>query len=173
MQGALASPRDGSLPSPRVRPGFDGVLNDSWTARRRQAENVLKAGAGANRTDKETDEENKGPDIKEEEEEANPPDRKVPSGGTLASDQRRQNSEGDTNGPPSVDQVHSQLGNLSISGQGHSQSGSANKHPPGLGDLSDMDWSYLDPQGEVQGGSLLKILFHRLPHSVSSSSRAL
>ncbi|KAI1786298.1 hypothetical protein LXA43DRAFT_1034392 [Ganoderma leucocontextum] len=128
MQGGLASPREGGLPSPRVRPGFDGVLSDTWSARRRASENVPKGGG---KGDKETDGDLKDPDIKEEEEDA-----------IRASEQPNVTSNG-------VEQVNGQIGNMSISAQDGQPA--PNQAPPGLADLSTIDWSYLDPQGQIQG----------------------
>lgn len=158
---ALASPRDGTLPSPRVRPGFDGVLSDTWSSRRRTSETVPKVGGGANRSDGE----NKGPDIKEEEED------------TTGTRQRGQDSSGGSANPKvengtshtnTTDQLNGQLSSMSLSSQGDSQAGTAapNKAPPGPGDLAEIEWSYLDPQGQTQGGWLLKLWFDRLPHGV-------
>lgn len=74
------SPRDGALPSPRTRiggftSGFDGVLNggDSWMARRRTSESVLKVGGASTGTRPESrEEDSKGHNIKEDEEEQRP-----------------------------------------------------------------------------------------------------
>lgn len=153
MQGGLASPREGALPSPRVRPGFDGVLSDTWSARRRASENVPKGGG---KGDKETDGDSKDTDIKEEEEEAIRASEQArePSGGV--------NGEGTSNG---VEQVSGQLGNMSISGQ--DEQPAQNQPPPGLADLSSIDWSYLDPQGQTQGRLLLSFAFGRFPHTTS------
>ncbi|KAI0757426.1 hypothetical protein C8Q80DRAFT_1091984 [Daedaleopsis nitida] len=151
MQGGLASPREGGLPSPRVRPGFDGVLDTSWTARRRQSESQLKAGAG-NKSDKEPDGENKGSEIKEEEEDAlRDADAKASSGGTSNGDSKLTNGVGGMSNPSTVEPVTGQLGNLSMSRQGDDLRDTTNKPPLGPGDLSSVDWSYLDPQGQIQG----------------------
>ncbi|TBU26370.1 hypothetical protein BD311DRAFT_726243 [Dichomitus squalens] len=142
MQGALASPREGGLPSPRVRPGFDGVLSETWSARRRTSENVPKVGG---KSDKETDGDSKDPDIKEEEEDAlgASDQAKDPSGGTS----HAVNGNGNPNG---IERVNEQLGNVSISGQQDGQPQS-NQPNPAIGDLSAIEWSYLDPQGNIQG----------------------
>lgn len=170
MQGGLASPREGALPSPRVRPGFDGVLSDVWAARRRAAEGAAKGGAGPGKSDREGDGEGKDPDIKEEEEDA-----------LRASDHARETSGGSSSVGQSVsggeeagkavDQVNGQLGGMSISGQADGpppQGAAPNKPPPGLGNLSEVEWSYLDPQGQVQGGSLLIFLLDRWPHAMTT-----
>ena len=159
MQGGLASPREGALPSPRVRPGFDGVLSDTWSARRRASENVPKGGG---KGDKETDGDSKGPNIKEEEEDVlrASEQAKDPSGGASNPVTGNRNLNG-------VEQVNEQLGNMSISGQQDGQP-LPNQPPPGIGDLASVDWSYLDPQGQIQGGSLLKfVLSPRSLHMLS------
>ncbi|TFK88525.1 hypothetical protein K466DRAFT_488754 [Polyporus arcularius HHB13444] len=144
MQGGLASPRDGALPSPRVRPGFEGVLGETWTSRRRgTSEGTVKVGTGPSK-DKDTDGENKGPDFKEEEEDA-----------LRASEHGRESSasskvENGTIGANGVGHSNGQPGGSSISGQGDS-AGGAGRPPPGLADLSNVEWSYLDPQGQLQG----------------------
>ncbi|KAI0719107.1 hypothetical protein C8T65DRAFT_706478 [Cerioporus squamosus] len=147
LQGGLASPREGALPSPRVRPGFEGVLGETWTSRRRgTSESIAKVGAALNK-DKDTDGENKGPDFKEEEEDAlhASEHRRDPS-----SSSKLENGAIGTNG---VGHVNGQPGGPSISGQGDSAAGSsgAGRPPPGLADLSNVEWSYLDPQGQLQG----------------------
>ena len=153
MQGPLASPRDAPLPSPRVRvgSGFDGVLDGSWTAKRRAAEGLAKSG---NRTDSK-DVQDKG--IKEEEEEtqptvdpgANPP--KENSNGAQQSNGSMQLNEEDT-----------------LTSQGVPSQDSAPSVPPGIAnpDPASIEWSYLDPQGQIQGTiyrcrSLFRISFCR------------
>ena len=164
MQGGLASPRDGALPSPRVRPGFEGILGETWTSRRRgTSESITKVGAPPHK-DKETDGENKGPDIKEEEED------------TLhASEHRREpssnsKSENGATSSSEVDPVQGSLSSLSIAGSGDGASGSSGTGgpPPGLTDLASVEWSYLDPQGQIQGGYLLKFTIDRFPHAMST-----
>ncbi|KAI0638961.1 hypothetical protein C8Q77DRAFT_1078578 [Trametes polyzona] len=154
MQGALASPRDGALPSPRVRvghtPGFDGVLSETWSARRRNAD-LAKAANGQNKGDKEGDGDGRGNDIKEQEEEAlhaaNAAQKNGESGGgTKPNDNNNNNT--------TANRLNGQLEKLSINGLGDSQPPAAvnpNQPPPGLGDLSSVEWSYVDPQGNVQG----------------------
>ncbi|RPD81564.1 hypothetical protein L226DRAFT_548817 [Lentinus tigrinus ALCF2SS1-7] len=146
MQGGLASPRDGALPSPRVRPGFEGVLGETWSSRRRTSESIAKVGPPPHK-DKETDGENKGPDIKEEEEDAL---RASEHGRELSSNSNLENGATGGNG---VDQVNGQLSGLSTPGQGDSAGGSSGTGgpPPGLADLASIEWSYLDPQGNIQG----------------------
>ncbi|KAI0367506.1 hypothetical protein BV20DRAFT_970473 [Pilatotrama ljubarskyi] len=153
MQGGLASPRDGALPSPRVRvgltPGFDGVLSETWSARRRNAD---KSGNSLNKGDKEGEGDTKGPDLKEEDELHAQEGKTGGPGGGTSSEAKHPNGSSNPNAT-SVNQVNGQLEQLSINGQGDNQpsaAGNPNK-PPGLGDLSSVEWSYLDPQGNVQG----------------------
>ncbi len=118
----------------------------------------MKVGTGPSK-DKDTDGENKGPDFKEEEEDA-----------LRASEHGRESSasskvENGTIGANGVGHSNGQPGGSSISGQGDSADG-AGRPPPGLADLSNVEWSYLDPQGQLQGGYSLKIAFDRLPHAV-------
>ncbi|KAI0761683.1 hypothetical protein BD413DRAFT_238921 [Trametes elegans] len=153
MQGSLLSPRDGALPSPRVRhtPGFDGVLSETWSARRRNAD-LAKTGTAQNKDDKDGDGDTKGPDIKEQEEEALHAQAQIPKtgangGGTNA-------ASGSTNTTTATESLNGQLSNLTINGQTDNQpapAGNPNDPPPGLVDLASVEWSYLDPQGNVQG----------------------
>ena len=173
MQGGLSSPREGGLPSPRVRPGFDGVLSDTWAVRRRTSENAVpKLGGG--KIEREGEGEGKDPDIKEEAEED-------------AADHARETSGGSAGGQPvsgggggeagkAVDQLNGHMGNMAISGQTEgqqpAQTATPSKPPPGPGNLSEVEWSYLDPQGKVQGRCWLICLLDRWPHT-ESISRAL
>ncbi|OJT13217.1 GYF domain-containing protein mpd2 [Trametes pubescens] len=156
MQGPLASPRDGALPSPRVRPGFDGVLSETWSARRRNAE-LAKASNGLTKAEKDGDGDGKGTYIQEQEEEALHGSERMQkdgdSGGGASSELNTASNGGNTTSDTS-NQLNGQLDKLSINGLGNTQpQGTANtiQPPPGLGDLSSIEWSYLDPQGNVQG----------------------
>lgn len=161
MQGPLASPRDGALPSPRTRvgltPGFDGVLSETWSARRRNAE--LAKANGQNKNEKDGDGDGKGPDLKEQEEEAlhgsGRAQKNGESTGGPSSDPHATYNGNDTNGMSN--RLNGQLEKLSINGPGDTQSPAAanpDQPPPGLGDLSTVEWSYVDPQGNVQGKPL-------------------
>ena len=66
-----------------------------------------------------------------------------------------------------VSQVNGQLGGTSASGEAAGQPGqdtAANNPPPGLGNLADIEWSYLDPQGQIQGEYSLVSLYNGSPH---------
>jgi PERQ amino acid-rich with GYF domain-containing protein len=133
-QSGPLSPRDGASPRTRFTPGFDGVLNsgggESWMAARRRASEALKP--GGNR-----DEGKPGGEIKEEEENPGPA----------------------TNGafpdPPAAnDSSHADLSS-SISQMSIAQEVPASTPPQAASpplDLAAVEWSYLDPQGQEQGG---------------------
>ncbi|KAK7694174.1 hypothetical protein QCA50_001354 [Cerrena zonata] len=139
MSGPLASPRDAPLPSPRVRvgSGFDGVLDGSWTSKRRAAEGLAKS---SSRTDLKDDQ-----GIKEEEEEAthlgDPGNSATPENGTL----EQQNGSSLLNDE----------GNLGSTSQSvpPQESSIPPTVPPGIAnpDPASVEWSYLDPQGQIQG----------------------
>lgn len=172
------SPRDGALPSPRTRiggfaSGFDGVLNggDSWMARRRTSESMLKAGGASTGTRPEGREEDvKGPNIKEVEEntslaenttlqpdlsgasqQLSPIPDALPPDTTTDSPNQRSSSNADS--------VARRMAGMNL---GQNERTNANFHPnpvadglatgppPGL-DPASIEWSYLDPQGQVQG----------------------
>ncbi|KAG2368205.1 hypothetical protein BDR07DRAFT_1391499 [Suillus spraguei] len=170
------SPRDGALPSPRTRiggftSGFDGVLNggDSWMARRRTSESVLKVGGASMGTRPDSREEDaKGHNIKEVEEEhpvENTTLHPSPSGASQLS------PIPDALPPDTTSNSPSQRSALSPDSAVHRMAGMSldeNERtnadfrpnsaadslttgpPPGL-DPASIEWSYLDPQGQVQG----------------------
>ncbi|KAG2350609.1 hypothetical protein BDR05DRAFT_954714 [Suillus weaverae] len=170
------SPRDGALPSPRTRiggfaSGFDGVLNggDSWMARRRASESVLKAGGTSTGTRPESREEDaKGHNIKEVEEEhsvQNTALQPSPSGTSQLSPIPSSVPPDTTSNSPSqrsalsADSVAHRMTGMSLD---ENERTNENFHPnpvadslttgppPGL-DPASIEWSYLDPQGHVQG----------------------
>ncbi|KAG6381373.1 acetyl-coenzyme A transporter 1-domain-containing protein [Boletus reticuloceps] len=169
--GTLASPRD-ALPSPRNRigafgSGFDGVLNsgDSWS-RKRPSAGVAGLGGGILARGEGKEEDARYSEIKEEEESTTHHSSDVHDGDPAAI--MHPPSSG-PNMPPS------NLGPLSSSdldsvGQGMAvmsletlNQPNANPRvssttnplpsgpPPGLTDPASIEWSYLDPQGQVQG----------------------
>ncbi|OSD05784.1 hypothetical protein PYCCODRAFT_1405668 [Trametes coccinea BRFM310] len=152
MQGGLLSPREGALPSPRVRvPGFDGVLSETWSARRRNADSN-KANNGLNKSDKEGEGDAKGPENKEQGDAARDPQNDGAENG--GGPTKTANGAGDANASTAANQLDGQLSKLSINGQPDTNpqpAVDASKPPPGLGDLASIEWSYLDPQGNVQG----------------------
>ncbi|KAG1866280.1 hypothetical protein C8R48DRAFT_747549 [Suillus tomentosus] len=171
------SPRDGALPSPRTRiggftSGFDGVLNggDSWMARRRASESVLKVGGASTGTRPESrEEDSKGHNIKEDEEEQHPvqntalqPSPSAASQLSAIPDALPPDTTSNSPSPRSAlsaDSVAHRMTGMSLS---ETERTNANFHPnpvadslttgppPGL-DPASIEWSYLDPQGQVQG----------------------
>ncbi|KAI0662392.1 hypothetical protein C8Q70DRAFT_557263 [Cubamyces menziesii] len=156
MQGGLMSPREGALPSPRVRvghtPGFDGVLSETWSARRRNAE-LNKTGNGLNKPDKEDVGDTKGLESKEQDEPSRDPQKNGGPGGGTSSEAGTVNGTGDGGSATAANQLNGGLEKLSIGGQPNNTAPapSNTSKPPGLEDLSSVEWSYLDPQGNVQG----------------------
>ena len=179
IQGNLpTTTRDGTLHSPRTRiggfaSGFDGVLNggDSWMARRRTSESILKVGASPGTLLEGREEEVKEPDIKEAE------NTSVAQNTALQSDLSglsRQSPPTSDALPPdatsdspnqrsalNADSVASHIAGMNLD---EDRQTSTTFHPnpvtdtpmvgtpPGL-DPASIEWSYLDPQGQVQGES--------------------
>ncbi|KAJ7655269.1 hypothetical protein DFH06DRAFT_496661 [Mycena polygramma] len=144
------SPRDAALPSPRTRlghtPTFDGVLNggESWVSRRRASE--AKAVGNASR-----DAEARGPEIREEDEDPNPN-----SGGKSVPHEIPQATASPSPDPPPPAPQPKTGDRVSQSPQVQNGSGLGgsvvpNGPPPGILDLASVQWSYLDPQGQLQG----------------------
>ncbi|KAJ8520596.1 hypothetical protein ONZ45_g2628 [Pleurotus djamor] len=153
VSGALPSPRDVGLPSPRSR-GFDGVFpgsGEGWLARRKASQDMLRQAAvddnsDANKTlepsvdrDKASDSQSNhrsGPSSISELDSS--------SGGLSQSDQAQ------------VTEITNGAGRISlqdtITGPNNPSAAApppANPTPPS--DLASVEWSYLDPQGQVQG----------------------
>ncbi|KAI0961032.1 hypothetical protein AcV7_000246 [Taiwanofungus camphoratus] len=177
MQGPLGSPRETALPSPRTRighaPGFDGVLSESWSSRRRGTENGPKGvGTPSLRNNKDgSQNDRKGLDIKEENEDD------LHSSGQPSSSHEKLSSEvttdsqsdppldGIPNDPPqkvakdsndpSGSTANSAVGSQdnanSLPVVGSNGDSMVSGPPPGLTDPASIEWSYLDPQGQVQG----------------------
>ncbi|KAI0666236.1 hypothetical protein C8Q78DRAFT_1109225 [Trametes maxima] len=166
MQGGLISP---ALPSPRGRigqtPGFDGVLNETWSSRRRNAE-LAKAANGQNKLDKEGGGDGRGPDIKEQEEDAlhaSSAQKNGESTGVVSPEAVTANGGDNVSSNTATNQLNGQPSKLSINGQQDNPPAAAtnpNEPPPGLVDLSNVEWSYLDPQGNVQGPFKADVMQH-------------
>lgn len=178
----MNSPRD-PAPSPRTRvgygPGFDGVLSggDSWVARRKAAEGLSRT-TSASRADPGSELDTKAIEIKEEEE--------APSFGTTATsmdDNMSHKSNGihSTNEAlrdPAIQPVNQAPGDHSMSGNSqYASSGEGmvafptSGHPPPPPnhiDLANVEWSYLDPQGNVQGRPFMP-LKHQITLIIESS----
>ena len=166
LQPPLASPRD-ALPSPRrMGSGFDGVLSDSWSSRRRLSEGGVKGNGRHGEGDPHDG--SKAAGIKEEDEEVGASRLDPTDSNSGVSDSRmdppsNNNSlaNGANTGQTATDNISSGINNISldspVQNTGHSPmvpSNTANippGPPPGLADPSAMDWTYLDPQGQVQG----------------------
>ncbi|KAJ7169427.1 hypothetical protein C8R46DRAFT_1264215 [Mycena filopes] len=137
------SPRDAALPSPRTRlghtPTFDGVLNggESWVARRRASEAKLVAGT----------------EIREEDEDAT-----LESGGKTKPKEAPQPAPSPNRDPPAA-QPKTTGAPQATNGTDLGGPAVPNGPPPGLQDLASVQWSYLDPQGQLQGGPLSAKLF--------------
>ncbi|KZT22108.1 hypothetical protein NEOLEDRAFT_1157903 [Neolentinus lepideus HHB14362 ss-1] len=170
IHGSLNSPRDGAMPSPRTRagfsPGFDGVLNggEGWNLRRRPSEGPLRtANSSIDHGSADLHSDNQQHKIKEEEESAEA------NGGSSSGTQDSTVNGGDSspaeNAPratlDTTDPLENGITDLSL--------GNSTDHytvggltavtqldpvavpPPGLTDLASIEWSYLDPQGQIQG----------------------
>ncbi|KAL0950663.1 hypothetical protein HGRIS_007448 [Hohenbuehelia grisea] len=155
--GPLPSPRDANLPATRPRigvsPSFDGVLNggEGWVARRRASEARLNANG--------TRDENsdaRAREIREEDEDGKGGMRDS-SGGAAPQRDEPVNSEtsstGDSVGVSDTNAAGNKLGSLSQSGTepGAPAPLAATQPHPAITDLASVEWSYLDPQGQVQG----------------------
>ncbi|KIO02316.1 hypothetical protein M404DRAFT_148067 [Pisolithus tinctorius Marx 270] len=168
---SLASPRE-ALSSPRNRmgtfgSGFDGVLNngDSWSRRRPSASLVGTAGTPARPEGK--DVESRHSHIKEEEvhvpldvDEDDSPgtDQQLPSASpdrsraVSADDSQPSTSIGSSVVQGIADMNLGEPNNLDMSLQiTTATSAPVTGPPPGLPDSASVEWSYLDPQGQVQG----------------------
>lgn len=168
LQAPLNSPREAPLPSPRTRtgPGFDGVLGASepWVSRRRGSESRL-TGPGV----REPGGANGNVEIKEEPEEIP----KLDPNEKPAAPEQSSAHLGSRQGDPSTGNLsqrfqagHANIPNQSIDGAGPILTNGSNanmafteetttKRPspalPDTTDLSSIEWSYLDVQGQIQG----------------------
>ncbi|KAH9921405.1 uncharacterized protein B0H18DRAFT_1086113 [Fomitopsis serialis] len=156
-------PRETPLPSPRTRvggtPGFEGVLGESWSSRRRGDSLSKTGGDTVGRRDREGTDSGrdlKGPDIKEEDEDMA---RKADQDGPARPDGRgTQPQPRPQMAPASINNGVTDLSlgvherSVGPDASGSEQLGAApSPKPPGLIDLSSVEWCYLDPQGNVQG----------------------
>lgn len=167
---SLVSPRE-ALPSPRNRmgtfgSGFDGVLNngDSWSRRRPSATLVGTTGTPVRPEGK--DVESRHSNIKEEEvhvpldigeDEKSRTDQQLSSVGP---DGSQTVSVDDSQQPTSVpDSVVQDVADMNLGEQSHldmnlritTATSAPVTGPSGLPDPASVEWSYLDPQGQVQG----------------------
>jgi len=180
-QGPLGSPRDGSLPSPRTRgpvtPSFDGILNsgETWISRRRASESGTRLNSGATRGDGDTEPQSgtrlKIDEVEEEQQRHSGP--RPDSIGKNAS-QNSDPSPGDSpqgatipvkdgatsspmNGPEGSTTFHGVTQPpAQVLVDGLPVQSSANDAPvtaasQHVANPAGVEWSYLDPQGQVQG----------------------
>ncbi|KAF8559289.1 hypothetical protein OG21DRAFT_1480668 [Imleria badia] len=171
--GALTSPRD-AAPSPRNRigafgSGFDGVLNsgDSWS-RRRPSAGVAGAGGGILARGEGKEEDGRHSEIKEEEESGHH------SANAHDSDPSAVIHQSSSPGPDilsdatpdgqvsssGLDSVRQSMAGMSLEVQNQhdaipriltTTNPLPSPPPSGLTDPASIEWSYLDPQGQVQG----------------------
>ncbi|KAJ7630500.1 hypothetical protein FB45DRAFT_833102 [Roridomyces roridus] len=133
------SPRDTALQSPRTRIGhtatFDGVLgsSESWVARRRASE--AKAAGNVPR-----EAEERRTDIREEDEDASLESQSGPRDIPQTTESPVQEPP-----PPKANESAAHVQN------GVDPAALSNGPPPGILDLAAVQWSYLDPQGQLQG----------------------
>ncbi|KAI0793291.1 hypothetical protein C8Q75DRAFT_889367 [Abortiporus biennis] len=154
IQGSSVSTRDAPLPSPRVRvgvSGFDGVLSDSWSSKRRASEALSKPGG---KTDKEGEGASGVGDSRKIGEEGtdkpgnlNGVDPPVKEPGI----DQRPNGEANGSGIPSK-APSAPAATQTNATTSTAESAPPAGPPPGLGiDFAALEWSYLDPQGHIQG----------------------
>lgn len=177
LQPSLASPREAALPSPRNRigTGFDGVLSDTWSSRRRASEALSKPGGGlVNRFERGANDlhtESNGIQEETEEQQRDHNHKLSDSEQKESTKEHSVKSNGQTvqpeNGVPSgsyvaVGDLKDKVSYLTLEerpaeGQNNSKGDSpAIGPPPGFTDLASIEWSYLDPQGQTQGESQLR-----------------
>ncbi|KAH9177044.1 hypothetical protein EDB89DRAFT_2240277 [Lactarius sanguifluus] len=180
-QGPLGSPRDGSLPSPRTRgpvtPSFDGILNsgETWVSRRRASESGTRLNSGATRGDGDTEPLSgnrlKIDEVEEEQQRHSGP--RPDSTGKNAS-QNSDPSPGDSpqgamipvndsatsppmNGPEGsttfhgVTQPPAQVLVDGLPAQSPTNPTPVTAASQHVANPASVEWSYLDPQGQVQG----------------------
>lgn len=157
--------RETGLPSPRNRagfgPSFDGVLNgpESWTSRRRATEGLSKAEAAISpQGDREDGErlDGKDSDIKEEDEDRLEERLDSAQNDVLVIPASQQDVSGDGSRLLDMQPVDRNSANSSIAGRNIPETSNTAtmdlaSAPPGIPDLASVEWSYLDPQGQVQG----------------------
>lgn len=177
-QGPLGSPRDSGLPSPRTRgplaPGFDGILNSGETrvSRRRTSESGtrLSSGIGLRADDDDELQSTSRLKIDEREEEQhcqpesndalNPRDEAVSSQSQSVPPMNSQAPEQSAVSPsmngterPASPAFHSPTHPVpteSVSAQPLTPVTTASQPVP---NPATVEWSYLDPQGQVQGNT--------------------
>ncbi|KAH9964550.1 hypothetical protein BC827DRAFT_940967 [Russula dissimulans] len=177
-QGPLGSPRDSGLPSPRTRgpatPGFDGILNsgESWVSRRRASESGTRLNPGTTSRADGDDEPQSTSRLKIDEEEedqhrhsgpTDTPDPPVQS----ASPQNLSPQSGTSPPGPELSVNHAVSSSINGAEDAATSTHTANPVSDSPQSLinstsvtaasqlvtnpANVEWSYLDPQGNVQG----------------------
>jgi PERQ amino acid-rich with GYF domain-containing protein len=165
----LISPRESGQPSRNrvpFSPSFDGVFSngDSWVARRRVSEGLSRVGVKGESGGGEVQPDIKESDIKEEEEDGVADINPNQIGHGNVCQPKSQPRPGPSHSPPagSSSNEHPEVltassgtrnsslsTETSVNGTGFPAT-STGPTPPGI-DISGVEWSYLDPQGQVQG----------------------
>jgi len=191
-QGPLGSPRDSGLPSPRTRgplnPGFDGILNsgETWVSRRRASESGTRLNPGATtRTDGDDEPQSASRHrIDEEEEEQHRHSESIDPPGPLGQSASSQDSglpTGDSPQEPEQSDFHNIVSSSVNGAEGPTGSTPHTAPHPFAADgqpstntvpaisasqpttnPTSVEWSYLDPQGLVQGMSSITRTILRL-----------
>jgi len=191
-QGPLGSPRDTSLPSPRTRgplnPGFDGILNsgETWVSRRRASESGTRLNSGATTRAEGDDELQSASRLKIDEEEEehhrhsesiDPPDplgqsassqdSSLPTGDSLQEPEQSgihnavSSPVNGTEGPTSST-LHTALHPAAADDQPSTNTVPATSASQPATNPASIEWSYLDPQGLVQGTISITLMILRL-----------
>ena len=180
-QGPLGSPRDGSLPSPRTRgpvtPSFDGILNsgETWVSRRRASESGTRLNSGATRGGGDSEPQSgnrlKIDEVEEEQQRPsgprpgstgdNPSQNADPSPGDSTQAATRPANDSTTSSPMSVGggstpfhdatQTSAQVPVDGLPAQPSGNPTPVTATPQHVASPVSVEWSYLDPQGQVQG----------------------
>lgn len=191
-QGPLGSPRDSSLPSPRTRgplnPGFDGILNsgETWVSRRRASESGNRLNSGPTTRAEGDDEPQSASRLKinEEEEEQHrhsesidPPDplgqgafsRDLgPPTGDSPQEPEQTHMHNAVSSPvngtegPTSSTLHTGPHSVAADGQPSTNTVPATSAPQSATNPTNIEWSYLDPQGLVQGTTSITLIILRL-----------
>jgi PERQ amino acid-rich with GYF domain-containing protein len=185
LTAAQGLPRDGGLPSPRTRagftPGFDGILSapkeESWMAKRRAEQGITKPANGSWRAGDPSDA--KGLGIKEEAEEGSAPQEQASNGQLHAELEPYANGsglQGDSAPDPDATPMQAPVQGLAVQ-PGSDPDVTPVPAPIRSQDLKSVEWSYIDPQGNIQGagsstGSHYSVLTSYRPRSIPRGSHA-
>lgn len=141
------------------------MLSDSWSVRRRASEGLLRPPARSGDTS-DTQNEHKSEGIKEEEEEARPEARTdgiaannpsmtepAPTNPVAGREQHTQSVQDASHSSAPILSLNTQVPAQSITGTvvGTPINQATTGPPPGIVDVNNLEWQYLDPQGQIQG----------------------